>query len=55
MLHRFHFVSDSFGFLVLEQPQMQIGSDIDLKGKGIVRIDPYQLRGSGAEALTRFG
>jgi hypothetical protein len=55
MLHCFHFVSDPFSFFALEEPQMQIGRDIDLKGESVVRIDPQQLRWPGAEALTRFG
>jgi hypothetical protein len=55
MLHRFHFVSDSLGFFVLEQPEMQVGGDIDLKGEGIIRIDAQQFGWPGAEALTRFG
>jgi hypothetical protein len=55
MLHRFHFIFDSLSFFILEQSQMQVCRDIDLKGEGVVRIDPQQLRGPGAEALTRFG
>jgi hypothetical protein len=43
MLHPVHFFIDSLSFLALQQPQMQVCRDINLKGEGIVRIDPQQL------------
>jgi hypothetical protein len=55
MLHPFDFIPDLFVLLGLEQSQMQVSSDIDLKGESVIRINPQQLRWPGAEALTRFG
>jgi hypothetical protein len=43
MTHPFHFILDSFSLFALKQPQMQIGSDIDLNCEHIVGIDPQQL------------
>ena len=55
MLHPFHLFIDSLGFFVLEQSQVQISSNIDLKRKRIIRVDAQQLRWPGAKSLTRFG
>jgi hypothetical protein len=55
MLHSFHFFIDSFGFLRLEQSQMQIGGDVHRKRERVIRLDAKQLRWPGAEALTCFG
>jgi hypothetical protein len=54
MLHPFHFFVNSFGLFVLEQPEMQIRGNIDLKGKYVIRINPQQLGWSRAETFTRF-